>query len=34
MFFGLNQYAWNDTVDGVYVDAFGNLVYTDLVATG
>jgi oligopeptide transport system substrate-binding protein len=34
MFFGLNQYGWNDTVDGVYVDAFGNVVYTDLVATG
>jgi ABC-type transport system substrate-binding protein len=31
MFFCLNQFAWNDTVDGVYVDAFGNLVYTDLV---
>ena len=34
MFFGLNQYAWNDTVGGVYVDAFGNLVYTDLTAGG
>ena len=34
MFFGLNQYGWNDTVDGVYVDAFGNIVYTDLVTTG
>jgi oligopeptide transport system substrate-binding protein len=34
MFYGLNQYAWNDTVDGVYVDAFGNVVYTDLVKNG
>jgi ABC-type transport system substrate-binding protein len=34
MFFGLNQYGWNDNVSGVYVDAFGNLVYTDLVAGG
>lgn len=34
MFYGLNQFAWNDTVDGVYVDAFGDLVYSDLVATG
>jgi oligopeptide transport system substrate-binding protein len=34
MFYGLNQFAWNDTVDGVYVNAFGNVVYTDLVATG
>jgi len=34
MFFGLNQFGWSDNVDGVYVDAFGNLVYTDLVAGG
>ena len=34
MFFGLNQYAWSDNVGGVFVDAFGNLVYTDLTAGG
>jgi ABC-type transport system substrate-binding protein len=34
VYFLQNLFAWNDTVDGVYVDAFGNLVYTDLVATG
>ena len=32
MFFGLNQYSWNDTVGGVYVDAFGNLDYLALTA--
>jgi ABC-type transport system substrate-binding protein len=32
MFYGLNQYAWNDTVGGVYVDAFGNVDYTALTA--
>jgi hypothetical protein len=31
MFFGLYQYGWTNNVDGVFVDAFGNLVYTDLV---
>ena len=34
MFFGLNQYAWSDNVGGVFVDAFGNLAYTDLTAGG
>ncbi len=34
MFYGLNQYAWNDTVDNVYVDAFSRVVYTDLTTTG
>jgi ABC-type transport system substrate-binding protein len=34
MFFSLNQYAWNDTVGGVSMDTFGNLVYTDLTAGG
>jgi oligopeptide transport system substrate-binding protein len=34
LFFGLNQYGWNDTVSGVSMDPFGNLVYTDLVAGG
>lgn len=34
MFFGLNQFGWNTTVDGVFVDAFGNIVYQDLVAAG
>lgn len=30
MFYGLNQFAWNDGVSGVYVDAFGDLDYTAL----
>ncbi|NOY57058.1 MAG: ABC transporter substrate-binding protein [Actinobacteria bacterium] len=30
IFYGQNQYAWNSPVSGVYVDAFANLVYTDL----
>jgi ABC-type transport system substrate-binding protein len=34
MFFSLNQYAWNDTVGGVSMDTFGNLVYSDLTAGG
>ena len=34
MFFGLNQFAWNDTVGGVQMDAFAQLVYTDLTAGG
>lgn len=34
MFYGLNQYGWSDNVGGVYVDAFGNLVYTALTAGG
>jgi ABC-type transport system substrate-binding protein len=34
VYYSTNLFAWNDTVDGVWVDAFGNLVYTDLVATG
>jgi oligopeptide transport system substrate-binding protein len=34
MFYGLNQYAWNDTVDGVVMDAFAQLVPSSLVATG
>jgi oligopeptide transport system substrate-binding protein len=34
LFFGLNQYGWNDTVSGVSMDPFGNIVYTDLVAGG
>ena len=34
MFYGLNQYAWSDNVGGVYVDAFGNIVYTQLTAGG
>jgi ABC-type transport system substrate-binding protein len=34
VYFGLNQFAWNDTVDGVVMDAFARLVPTSLVATG
>ena len=34
MFFGLNQFGWSDNVGGVFVDAFGNIVYTDLVPGG
>ncbi|MGH8873232.1 MAG: peptide ABC transporter substrate-binding protein [Acidimicrobiia bacterium] len=34
MFYGQYDYAWNDTVSNVSVDQFGNIVYTDLVATG
>lgn len=30
MFYGLNQFAWGDEVQGVYVDAFGDLNYTAL----
>ena len=32
MFYGQNSYAWNDGVSGVAVDAFGNLVYSELTA--
>lgn len=28
MFYGLNNYAWNDTISNVSVDAFANLDYT------
>jgi ABC-type transport system substrate-binding protein len=34
MFFSLNQFGWNDTVGGVTMDTFGNLVYSDLTAGG
>ena len=27
VYYGLNQYIWQDTVEGVQVDAFGNLAY-------
>lgn len=30
MFYGQNTYAWNDTVSGVYVDAFQTIDYTAL----
>lgn len=30
MFYGQNSFAWNDGVGGVQVNAFGNLVYTEL----
>lgn len=30
MFYGLNQFGWNEGLDGVYVDAFGNLDYEGL----
>lgn len=32
MFFGRNQFAWNDTVSNVYVDAFGDINYTQIEA--
>ena len=34
MFYGLNQFGWSEGVGNVFVDAFGNLVYTDLTAGG
>jgi ABC-type transport system substrate-binding protein len=34
IYFLENLYAWSDNVDGVYVDAFGNVVYTALTAGG
>ncbi len=34
MFYGQNQFAWNDTVSGVYVDAFGRLDYTSITVNG
>ncbi|MBW3662267.1 MAG: ABC transporter substrate-binding protein [Actinobacteria bacterium] len=32
MFYGQNQYAWNETVDNVFVDAFGDINYTEITA--
>ena len=32
MFYGLNQFGWNDTVSNVFVDAFGQLDYARLTA--
>jgi oligopeptide transport system substrate-binding protein len=32
MFYGLNQFGWNDTVSNVFVDAFGTLDYARLTA--
>ena len=33
MFYGQNSFAWNDGVDGVFVDAQGNLDYARLTAS-
>ncbi len=32
MFYGLNQFGWSDNVGGVYVNAFGDLDYSQLTA--
>ncbi len=29
-----NQFAWNTTVEGVYVDPFGNINYTEIAVSG
>ena len=33
MFYGLNQFAWNDGVSGVYVDAFGDVDWAGVTAS-
>lgn len=30
VYYGLNQFIWSDRVDGVFVDAFGNVAYQDV----
>lgn len=34
MFFGKNQFAWSERVDGVFVDAFGDINYTEIEVVG
>jgi ABC-type transport system substrate-binding protein len=34
VYYGLNQFIWSDRVDGIAVDAFGNLAYDQITLAG